>query len=80
MELKEENSEVLKTKLFKTKRIMQGLTWCGIISLGFWLYEWIIKDNGIDSLLSMIALGFGCAVIFLDKKYKKLKVELESRE
>lgn len=35
MELKDVTSEVLKTKLHRTKRGMQVLTWRGITSVGF---------------------------------------------
>jgi len=79
MELKNENTDALKTKLHRTKRIMQALTWTAIITLGFFIYGWISKDVGIDSSLSLIVIALSFIVIMLDKKYKKIKTELDSR-
>ena len=79
MELKDETTEALKTKLQKTKRITQILTGITIITLAFFIYGWIMKDEGIDSSFSLITIALVLFVIVLDKKYKKIKAELESR-
>ena len=79
MELKDESSEALQAKLNKTKKILQVLTWCAIITVGFLLYGWLMKDDGIDSSLSMLPIGFASFVLIFDNKYKKIKAELESR-
>ena len=80
MELKEENTEVLKAKLHKTKRTMQILTWGVIIALAFFIYGFIQKDEGFNSSFSLISITLSFFVIILDKKHKKIKAELESRE
>ena len=80
MELKEENTEVLKAKLHKTKRTMQILTWGVIIALAFFIYGLIQKGEGFNSSFSLITITLSFFVIILDKKHKKIKAELESRE
>jgi len=80
IELKDENINALKTKLHKTKRIMQVLTLIIIIAFVFFVYEWIIKKAGIDSSFSLIIIALGFFIIVLDKKCKKIKTELESRK
>ena len=80
MALKDENIKVLKTKHRKTKRFIQVLTWGVLITSGILLYGWIIKDERIDSSFSLITIALALCVIILDKKHKKIKAELESRE
>lgn len=70
MELKAINTEALKTKLHKTKRFMQILTWCGIISVGFLFYGLIMKVDGIDSSFSMLPIAFASVVLILIKSIK----------
>ena len=48
MELKNENTDALKTKLHRTKRTMQVLTWIALITLAFFIYGWITNDVDID--------------------------------
>ena len=79
MELKNENTDALKTKLHRTKRTMQVLTWIALITLAFFIYGWITNDVDIDSSLSLIVIALSFIIIMLDKKYKKIKAELDSR-
>lgn len=79
MELKDKSSEVLQAKLNKTKKILQVLTWCAIITVGFLLYGWLMKEDGINSSFSMLPIAFASLVLILDLKYKKIKAELDSR-
>ena len=80
MELKNEPTEALQTKLNSTKKIMQVLSTITIITAVFFVYNWIMNDEGIDSSFSLITIAMVLAIIFLDKKYKNIKAELQTRE
>ena len=80
MELKNVPTEALQTKLNSTKRIMQVLTIITIISVVFFVYNWIMNDDGIDSSLTLITSAMALGILILDKKYKNIKAELQARE
>ena len=80
MELKNEPTEALQTKLNSTKKIMQVLSTITIITAVFFVYNWIMNDEGTDSSFSLITIAMVLAIIFLDKKYKNIKAELQTRE
>ncbi|MDO6852100.1 hypothetical protein Q4599_00805 [Cellulophaga lytica] len=81
MEIENQNSETLKNQLKKTKLTMQILTICLIIMFVAVIFVEFTKDG--DSKIGMYAAIIFPAsflVIMLDKKYKKIKAELESRK
>ena len=80
MELKNEPTEALQTKLNSTKKIMQVLSTITIITAVFFVYNWIMNDEGIDSSFSLITIAMVLAIVFLDKKHKNIKAELQARE
>lgn len=59
---------------------MPILTWFAIITVAFFIYEWLKNDKGLGSSLSLLTTALFFFVLALDKKYKKIKAELESRE
>ncbi|WP_396596286.1 hypothetical protein [Dokdonia sp. R86516] len=80
MKLKNKPTEALQTKLNSTKKIMQVLSTLTIIAAVFFVYNWIMNDDGIDSSFSLITIAMVLGIIFLDKKYKNIKAELQTRE
>lgn len=80
MALKDLTKDVLKIKLHRTKRVMQVLTWLGIVSVGFLFYGWIMNTDGIDSSFAMLPIALAPVILILDKKYKRLNAELEARK
>jgi len=81
MEIKNQNSETLKNQLKKTKLTMQILTVCLIIMLlGVILVEFNKDGDSKIGMYAAIIIPVSFFVITLDKKYKKIKVELESRK
>ncbi|WP_339845277.1 hypothetical protein [uncultured Dokdonia sp.] len=80
MKLKNEPTEVLQTKLNSTKKIMQVLSTLTIIAAVFFVYNWIMNDDGIDSSFSLITIAMVLGIIIFDRKYKNIKAELQTRE
>ncbi len=58
---------------------MQVLSTLTIIAAVFFVYNWIMNDDGIDSSFSLITIAIVLGIIFLDKKYKSIKAELQTR-
>lgn len=80
MKVEDQKPETLKVQLNKTKRIMQVFTLTIIVMLVFLMYWWLTENESLDSNYPIIIIALSLVVIALDKKYKKIKVELESRE
>ncbi len=59
---------------------MQVLSTLTIIAAVFFVYNWIMNDDGIDSTFSLITIAMVLAILFLDKKHKNIKAELQARE
>ena len=79
MELKEKNTEDLKSKFSKGKRLIQILTIILVIVFGFYVYALFTSNEYRDSY-SLIIISLMLIVVFYDKKIKKVKAELDSRE
>jgi len=79
MELKEKNTEDLKSKFSKGKRLIQILTIILVIVFGFYVYALFTSNEYRDSY-SLIIISLMLIVVFYDKKIKKVKAELGSRE
>ena len=79
MELKEKNTEVLKSEFNKGKRLIQVLTAVLLILFGFFMYS-LFTSKEHNTSYSLIIMALGMIVIFYDKKVKKIKAELDSRE
>ena len=77
--MKNETIETLKSKLNRTKRIMQFITLCMLILFIYLVYSWFSKNLDLDSGFSLIVIALSLIVVFLDKKYKKIKAELKDR-
>ena len=80
MELKNEPTEALQTKLNSTKKIMQVLSSITIIAAVFFVYNWIMNDDGIDSSFTLIISAMALGILIFDRKYKNIKAELQTRE
>ena len=79
-EFENQNTETLNKELKKTKRVMQILTVCLVVMLlGFGLVG--ISNGENKDFVTYAAIMFPTAfgVMMLDKKYKKIKTELELR-
>ena len=79
MELNEKNTEDLKSKFSKGKRLIQILTIILVIVFGFYVYALFTSNEYRDSY-SLIIISLMLIVVFYDKKIKKVKAELDSRE
>lgn len=79
MELKEKNTEVLKSDFKKGKRLIQILTILLFTVFGFFIYS-LFTSNEDRDLYSLIIFSLVFIVILYDKKIKKIKTELDSRE
>lgn len=81
MELKNQITEILKSKFKKIKTIVQVLTVLLIILTVILLYGWILKNDEWDiTPLITITGPLPLSVMLLDKKLKKIAAELKSRE
>ena len=80
MKIEEEKPENLKTQLNKTKRIMQIVTLTVVVVTIFLIYGWITNSESVSGSYSMIIIALVFVIIMLDKKYKKIKAELELRK
>ena len=80
MELKNEPTEALQTKLNSTKKIMQVLSTLTIIAAVFFVYNWIMNDDGIDSSFTLIISTMALGILIFDRKYKNIKAELQARQ
>lgn len=80
-EFKSQTVEALKDNCSKTKRIMQVLTGLILVLTVVLLFGWISKTKGLDSnfYITMI-MPLSLIVILLDRKIKKIKEELTTRE
>ena len=81
MEVENQNSETLKKQLNKTKRTMQFLT-VGIIimTIAVIFLEFTKEENKDLGMYATIILPVSLIIIMLDKKYKKIKAELDNRD
>lgn len=81
MEVENQNSETLKKQLNKTKRTMQFLT-VGIIimTIAVIFLEFTKEENNDIGTYATIILPVSLIIIMLDKKYKKIKAELDNRD
>ena len=81
MEVENQNSETLKKQLNKTKRTMQFLT-VGIIIMTITVIflEFTKEENNEIGTYATIILPVSLIIIMLDKKYKKIKAELDNRD
>ncbi|AEE18087.1 hypothetical protein Krodi_0097 [Dokdonia sp. 4H-3-7-5] len=51
-----------------------------IIAAVFFVYNWIMNDDGIDSTFSLITSTMALGILIFDRKYKNIKAELQARE
>jgi uncharacterized membrane protein (DUF485 family) len=77
--MKNETIEALKSKLNRTKLIMQIATLCIFIMFIYLVYSWFSEELDLESDFSLAIVGLSLIVIFSDKKYKKIKAELKER-
>ena len=80
MEMKGQNTETLTVRLNTTKRIMQIATFAIIVVFLIFIYQIVSQNEGLVRTWFPILIGpLSIIVILLDKKYKKIKAELDSR-
>lgn len=81
MEVENQNSETLRKQLNKTKRTMQFLTISIIImAIAVVFVEFTKEENKDFGMYATIILPVSLIIIMLDKKYKKIKAELDNRD
>lgn len=80
MELKDQDTEALKTKFDKMKKLIQIVTVITIILFVFFIYDWFTnRDDGLSMYTTSI-IPFSAFIAIYGGKLKKIKAELESRE
>ncbi|MFD2587805.1 hypothetical protein ACFSQJ_12740 [Croceitalea marina] len=78
--MKGQKKETLTVKLNTTKRIMQIATFAIIVVFLIFIYQMVSQNESLDRTWFPILVGpLSIIVILLDKKYKKIKAELDSR-